>query len=547
MKLSNIIDINDIVNDVQDDMYDTLNKMYMKQHMIMESDDSLDLSSFQCFQEGLFPAKSKEFDVFNFDNKHLMKAIKYFNKAYSELPLKKYPDFLEYKKAEYNGDLNKAKELYPKGINSELKTEVANWQKTSKSYRDAFIEIEKQFNIKFCIMRSDKISSIGTIPKLITMKEGQGKLTISKEKGFQLGGMIVNLIIGPEYLLYLAPENPNMFGQNFTGIMLHEIYHNIVRMVEVRNTDLYKNIKKTFADSPNDLSPKEINKNTTSFINRFISDFDISKMEFKKDKATRLLRVLSNIKDNPVALDKFEKDINNNEVPDADKELDKYIDTLNQLSKRIRFNRTKHIIKVVCIILGTAICAGTGAVAGAVVGSVYLALLSLKMIMKKVVMFLVGGSERLQEEYFCDLFAAMYKLPVHFTSFKRQIELNKINPDKIKEINKADMELSKTLKDPHPLIYDRELASYRIAKQMLADKNIKLKKDVRKYLEYIVKTNEGIEDLDVPRGEYADKIDPEAAADLRKTMKDFIEKTGVTVTESFVDEICNEIIGDYYD
>lgn len=546
MKLSNIIDINNIVNDVQDDMYDTFNKMYMKQHMIMESDDSLDLSSFQCFQEGLFPAKSKEFDVFNFDNKHLMKAIKYFNKAYSELPLKKYPDFLEYKRVQYNGDLNKVKELYSKMTTSGLTVDVANWQKNSKSYRDAFIEIEKQFNIKICIIRSDKTGGIGTAPKLITMKKEQGKLTISKEKGFQLGGMVVYLVIGPEQLLDLAPENPKMFGQNFTGIILHEIYHNIVRMVEVRNTDLYKDIKKTFADSPNDLSPKEINKNTTSFINRFISTFGISKSEFKKDKATKLFKVLFNVKDNPVALDKFEKDINNNEVPDADKELDKYIDTLNQLSKRIRFNRTKHIIKVVCIILGTAICAGSGVVVGAVVGSAYLALLSLKMIMMKVIMFLVGGSERLQEEYFCDLFAAMYKLPIHLTSFKRQIELNKINPEKVKELNKADVGLSKTLKDPHPLIYDRELTSYRIAKQMLADKNIKLKKDVRKYLEYIVKTNEGIEDLDVPRGEYADKINPEAAADLRKTMKDFIEKTGVTVTESFVDEICDEIIGDYY-
>ena len=177
---------------------------------------------------------------------------------------------------------------------------------------------------------------------------------------------------------------------------------------------------------------------------------------------------------------------------------------------------------------------------------ILIALLSLKMIIIKVFRFLHGGSERLQEEYFCDLFAAMYKLPVHLESFNRQIELNKVNPKGASKMRDADLYFGKSAKDPHPTTFNRELTSYRLAKQMLSS-HIKLKKDIREYLEYIVELHEGIEDIDNPYDKKeAKKLDPQAAADLRKTMKEFIEKTGVTVTESYIDELCNMMDGEYY-
>ena len=110
----------------------------------------------------------------------------------------------------------------------------------------------------------------------------------------------------------------------------------------------------------------------------------------------------------------------------------------------------------------------------------------------------------------------------------------------------ADLYFGKSARDPHPTTFNRELTSYRLAKQMLSS-HIKLKKDIREYLEYIVELHEGIEDIDNPYDKKeAKKLDPQAAADLRKTMKEFIEKTGVIVTESYIDELCNMMDGEYY-
>ena len=76
---------------------------------------------------------------------------------------------------------------------------------------------------------------------------------------------------------------------------------------------------------------------------------------------------------------------------------------------------------------------------------------------------------------------------------------------------------------------------------------VKLKKDIKEYLQYIVDLHEGIDEIDNPYSKrQAKKLDPEAAADLRKTMKDFVSKTGVTVTESYIDDLCNITGGEYY-
>jgi SOS response regulatory protein OraA/RecX len=57
----------------------------------------------------------------------------------------------------------------------------------------------------------------------------------------------------------------------------------------------------------------------------------------------------------------------------------------------------------------------------------------------------------------------------------------------------------------------------------------------REYLEYIVNLHEGIDTIDNPHSKrQAKKLNPEAAADLQKTLNDFVNKTGVSVTESFI-------------
>jgi hypothetical protein len=126
----------------------------------------------------------------------------------------------------------------------------------------------------------------------------------------------------------------------------------------------------------------------------------------------------------------------------------------------------------------------------------------------------------------------MYKLPVHLSSFNRQIKLNQKNAEKMGEVRRLDQKINKGLKDPHPLDFDRELTSYKVAKQIL-NSGQKLKKAEREYLQYIVNLHEGIEDINNPYSKtQSKKLDPEAARDLQQTLRDFVNKTGVAVTES---------------
>ena len=74
-----------------------------------------------------------------------------------------------------------------------------------------------------------------------------------------------------------------------------------------------------------------------------------------------------------------------------------------------------------------------------------------------------------------------------------------------------------------------------------------MKKDVKEYLKYIVELHEGIDEINNPDDKrQARKLSPESAADLQKTLKEFISKTGAVVTESFITDMCNINGGEYY-
>ena len=129
----------------------------------------------------------------------------------------------------------------------------------------------------------------------------------------------------------------------------------------------------------------------------------------------------------------------------------------------------------------------------------------------------------------------MYKLPIHLSSYNRQIKLNQQNAEKMRRLRELDQKIDKHLKDEHPLNFDREVTSYKVAK-LLLESGQKLTPEEREYLEYIVNLHEGIDTIDNPHSKrQAKKLNPEAAADIQKTLNDFVNKTGVSVTESFID------------
>lgn len=535
--------INECAIESSDAVYEILDKMYLKQQMILEYDESLDLSKYQCFQEGFMKPKSKELDVFKFDNSHILKAIKYFNDAYKKIPFDVDPNYDKIKSEQERGKLNIGKQEAPHLYFSKRVIDEAEkvFKDINGPFEKGFQELQKQFECLFniYIVRGD-----GTGTALEPFSDS-GKLTISKKKGFQLGGLKIFIQIDIEQLLDLAPANHKLFGQMFTSIMLHEIYHNIVHMVGIRNKRLHDDIKSTIKDVGSMKNQVSITAKLSSFVERFTSMFSIKRNEIKKDKAINRLYILSQIQDNINAVKQFEEDIKHDKDPNNDKEIEKYIHDLQTISRGYFIIKMGRIVSAACSILLAAIGFVSGSAIAAITGTVCLAVMSLGMIMKKV-SSLLGLNEHTQEEYFCDLFAAMYKLPVHLTSFNRQISLNKNNSNKMTDIRKLDQKISKNVNDPHPITFDREVTSYELAKQLLSSK-VKLKKDIKEYLQYIVDLHEGIDEIDNPYSKrQAKKLDPEAAADLRKTMKDFVSKTGVTVTESYIDDLCNITGGEYY-
>ena len=513
-----------------EDVREALDTMYIKRHCMMEAcEDSVVDDYFM--EAGLNIGSSKELDVFSFDSSHIIKAIRHFNKAFNELDFSN-TTYVADKKEQEKGNINSSLKISPELVDQTRTKFTA----TNSHFMKGFEELEKQFDCSFSIYTSPRS---GTGTAILKFPPGQtiNKITVSKKKGFQLGGLPIILNINIKQILDIIPPNKKIFGQTFTGIILHEIYHNIVHCIDLRNKNLHAIIKSTFSNTTD--------SKIKSLMNDFKNMFSIKDRDFNEEKSMNRFKVLNAVKDNVGAMKQFENDIKNNtDKTDSEKELDEYINKLRTVNKVLSVRKASTIVAVGCSIL----LAGLGFVFGsslAVAGGVVcLAIMALSMLKKKV-LSLFSVSVGVQEEYFCDLFAAMYKLPIHLTSYNRQIALNKKHRDKVNEIRNRTNKISDDVHDPHPTTFDREMVSYQMAKQMLESKT-PMKKEIKRYLKYIVDIHEGMEDMDNPHTRnQARKLDPEAAKDLQRTLNDFVRKSGVTVTESYLTfEMLDEMFPD---
>jgi hypothetical protein len=286
--------------------------MYVKQQAIMELSDELDLlSRYECFQEGYSnPASSPELDVFKFDNKHILKAIKYFNKAYAEIPFDT-TNFDEVKAKQERGELSIKSTFAPEiEYSPQLIRQIETMFRNPNGYLEkGFQELQQQFDCKFSIYISQKTGT-GTI--ISNFPTNPGNLTVSRSKGFQLGGLGITINLNMKQLLTMVPANKNLFGQSLTAVLLHEIYHNIVHMIGIRNKKLHDEINTTVAKMKNAVSLDSIKAHVSAFINKFKSSFNINDDEMDEERVARRMYVLSQIQDNPGAVKKFENDIKNN-------------------------------------------------------------------------------------------------------------------------------------------------------------------------------------------------------------------------------------------
>lgn len=533
--------VQECVTETEEQVRDSLDMIYIKNHTIMEyvlnSPDQEFSDDLMCYLESTNTqvGSSKELSVYSFQNTHIIKAIKYFNQAFAEIDFSN-TNYEDYKVAQERGtkadrEKYKNKYVYPPEL---IKSITEKFSVPGGNFIKGFDELRDQFDCKFTINLT-KIGGTGTYVLKFPPVDRINKITVSKTKGFQLDKLPIMLAINVKQILDLVPFNKKLFGQTFVGIILHEIYHNIVHCLDLRNRRLHADIKRTFSSTKEGSNQNAVMSKINSFISRFKQSYGIKETEMNEKRTANRLYVLTKISDNTNAMRQFEKDLKdaNDDTQDL-KELDEYIRKLKTTKTTLSVSKAAHIASCVCVILLSGIGFVFGVTSAAIVGTVGLVCIALSMLLK-VVRSLLGVSVGVKEEYFCDLFAAMYKLPIHLTSYNRQIALNKKYASKVSEVRGLSQDISKKYKDPHPTTFNRELVSYRVAKQIL-DSGQTLEPEIKDYLQYIVNLHEGIEDISVPYSKtQSKKLDPEAAKNLQKTLDDFVQRTGVPVTESFIE------------
>ena len=568
-------------NEMIHNMEQFFDSLYFKQQDILEStkytDNTYDdlMFEYACFQEGVVaPKLTDELDMYKFDNKHIIKCIRHFDKLIKELPSD--PGVEKRKDAIYNKDFRtkKDREEDPKDKQEKYSIELTDERffeyfeecrkivvKPNSEFFKGIHELEQQFDCKIefpemlgGIMNEEKPKSeyiFGTLPVKNAAQLRETNLEISKKKGFQLKGLTITLIADIRALVVFTKSNNNTGGARLTSVILHEIFHNIAHMMNVVHSDFIKKSKDLLKSTNDDDTLPGVTAKMSNFLDKTMSAFGMPKIKSKeKKRAIGRLYVLSKIKSNPAALKKFEEDVKDDADPRTREDLEAYVEELKKSNHFTKIGSIFKAIGVLLVIIGSAVGLASGAVVGAVAGAIGVAVLlfefSLRLIafaIKKLTNVLIGKMD-ITEEYYCDLFAAMYQLPVSFSSYKRYIKLNEMgNHDLVEEYISGVRKAHDVINDVHPATFDRDKCSYNIAKQILSS-NRKLKPEVRKYLEGIVADNEGIENIN---GEMSNKraatLSPEASADLNRYLKIFADKTGTTVTESFIEYftggICN--------
>ena len=440
-----------------------------------------------------------------FDNSNIVKAVKLFNEA----------------RAERDSDAEKIDQK--KFLNE-------------PSFKQAVECLNKQFdcmiNLRF-FNDSSGYSNAGTR----VMSDIKRNLTISKSKGFQLNGQPIDIYVYNRYFERNSSDS-KMFGQRMVSVILHEIFHNIARIMREDNVKMSLSLIATLnaAGSTDDIKKKRIiMTNYVDTMDAVSNNKLLDKMA--KKRMVKQLVALSMVDKSEAAVKSIEKN-----AKDRSEQADQYIDNLiKRYQKAIKKNSkpgvgaylTWAFISAAGII-GAAIAAGP--IGAAAAGSIsFLALVSeLSVSMSYIDAIQRYGSKRLFEEYYCDLFAGMYQLPVVFFvgASDKKYTPNEFKTEKLDELAKLETELHKTIYSSYPSDLERAHASVRIAKTILAQKDTD--PEIKKYCKWIVDNFSNVHKTSINTIYNKTTFSPEEAENLDKHLSNLISKNNITLTESFI-------------
>ena len=468
-----------------------------------------------------------------FDNTHIIKAIKYFNAARAEQP-------------EAKGNV----------INMTTLVNSKNWDNGIK-------ELEKQFDCHITLnfvndFNSPKSTNAST--KMIVEDYAyRQKCTVSKSKGFQLHGLPINIYVINQMFTRNAPSDPRLFGQSATSIILHEIFHNIMGVMRTYNVEFNSMLASTVVA----VSVSKNAKTRRKLLSNFLAageKLGMIHMNSKQKKAyIKKMLIICAMNDNAKNRELAEKladtGVDDSKLVDdlIARKQDKMENFKQDVRKEVN-DRKMEIASIISFALFMSIGgAGMMTIKGALFG------IGIVGMTLSAGAFLVGKANRMSklkkfdkeyanlekgmyrdqdlEEHWCDMFAAMYNLPItFFHNDDYKLTTNKMSSEQIKKIHELEVKWGNIMNDPHPSTIDRMRASVKCAQTTL-DSGVKLDPCVKSYLEWIVANNSKLLEEDIDDLYSTPNFDPKSAENLDAHIQSLISKSGVQVTESFVYDV----------
>jgi hypothetical protein len=137
-----------------------------------------------------------------------------------------------------------------------------------------------------------------------------------------------------------------------------------------------------------------------------------------------------------------------------------------------------------------------------------------------------------KEEYYCDLFAGMYNLPLTFTIGykKRDFVVNQIPPEQLQRLKDIEGKLYTLVQSKYPTLEERNQAAYTIAKNLLESK-AKISKETKEYCSWVVANYSNIEKTDIKTNYRSQSFDPREAEDLDKHVQNLINNNNIALTK----------------
>lgn len=439
-----------------------------------------------------------------FDNKHILNAVKLINEVRAEQPMDKRV------RINYNDLIN-----HPK-------------------FKKAINELEAQFDCKLIFrvytnLGKEHGSNVGTPVHDNTIKN---RLTVSKSKGFQLGGTPIEIITWNHYLDKHAPDDATLFGQYTVAIMCHEIFHNIASSLRVMNNSIRACIAAGMSAAAKEKNPK----NKIAVITGMIDTLDeLQGFNFSKAQKKKMITELSVI--STVGNVKGAKPKN---MTTADR-VEQHVKKVKKASKHVQHQQEISTGGTIASITGVAAsiilaCAGAKAWALAplalTVGGVIMNASKAAKFNKQKKEY-VDGRMNYTEENYCDMFAGMYNLPPTFFILSgggKRYTANDLREDQLKSIYDAEKEFYANTRVKYPLAIERDYSAVKIARGTLAN-NKQLDPVFKKYLEWIIDNYSSTENVNVKNLYNKSTFDAAGVENLDHHLRKLIDENNISITE----------------